>query len=288
MYYFTPQTTENLDVEYLYSLDSYTPDQTIYGVSDINFDVTQTNGVDYSVYGVDIQQSWFNLQMVGYFVPPTTDLYTFTITGADDQVLVRLGDGVAFSCCSDGSTGSSQEESLYASGAVTVDGTGNSAATYFISSGYSFPIKISYDNIYLPDGSNTARFDFQITDSYGNDVSENVYYVLDDSEDYCPAEEATTTVVWTGETTQTIFTTMTITTGSLVYTTSEVIVQVPTTIVDTCGISTVTETVTVGEGSCSGTTVTEWVTFATGSQLTIYTLGTIEGTSTFYSCATMS
>lgn len=290
LYYLSPQTTENLDVDSLYELDTLTPWKTVYGISDLDFYIADTNTVGYSIYGVAIQQVWFNLQMVGYFVPPTTGYYTFTITGADDQVLVRLGDGIAFTCCTNG-TGSAQEETLYTNGRVNKDGTGNIEATYFIPSGYSFPIKISYSNMYLPNpvSGNAARLGFQITDSSGNDVSEDVYYVLNDSAEYCPAGETTTTVLWTGESTKTILTTMTITTGTIVYTTSEVIVQVPTTAVDTLSATTtVTETVTVEGSECSDTTITEWVTFATGTQLTIFTLGSVEGTSTYFSCATMS
>lgn len=91
-----------------------------------------------------INHTWLNLQRTGYFIPPLSGYYTFSIAGVDDQVLIRLGARVAFSC-GDINTGSSEHGSFYSSGKHSA-GTGNTQETYHISAGYAMPIKITYCN----------------------------------------------------------------------------------------------------------------------------------------------
>lgn len=253
-YYLEPQSTTNLDIEFLYSLDSYIPDGLVYGETDLEFSIADTNTIGYEIYGVQINQTWFSLQMIGYFVPNASGNYTFSITGADDQVLVRLGDGVAFSCCNT-SSGGTEQESLYASGKTTVGGTGSIEETYYISMGYAIPIKISYSNTYYSLGPNAARLGFAISDSSGSDVSDYVFYDLEDEGLYCLSEEQTTAITSTA-----------------------------TAIMSSQDTITETETVTLKNNQCSDITITERVTFATGSLLTIFTSGPVEGTSTYISC----
>lgn len=261
-YYLKQQSTVNLDVDFLYSLDDSIPDGSVRGVTDLDFTIENTNIVGYSVYNFEIDQAWFSLQMMGYFVPSTSGDYTFSITGVDDQVLVRLGDSVAFSCF-DTSSGSTQQDSIYASGKTSVIGTGDTEVSYYFEKGFAYPIKISYSNSYYSAGSNAARLGFVIKDNLGNNVSNYVFYDLKDGNLTCLAVQHTTTFT---------------STVTVVMSTQEM-----TTVTQSQDTITETETVTFTETQCSAT-ITEWVNYAAGSQLTIYTTGSVAGTWTHVSC----
>lgn len=318
--YLTPQANANTNViDFASELDNDTPDFVVYGVQTWNFDFPNTQNVPFQLYGVGIYQNWFNLQLTAYFIPPTTDYYTFTIYDVDDVVYIRLGDGVAFDCCSN-ATVSSLTYDMVSGGSTLVQ------SKFLLNEGKAYPIKITYINRYFaPGGStNAAIFTFGITNSAGEGVGSNVYY-LREPQSYCP-DSVTSTI--TGSETNTVTSTvfLTITTGTITYTSTQVFVIVPdestventsvetVTITESCSVPdaetttitstescsapdaetttiTTTDTVTGTADTCSpqeGYTVTESISYCreSGKQLTVFTSGSVEGTSTYYSCLT--
>ncbi|SSD62234.1 uncharacterized protein SCODWIG_03997 [Saccharomycodes ludwigii] len=149
----------------------------------------------------------------GYFVPPTTGVYTIYLDYIDDLGVVSFGADAAFRCCLQNSTSitprSYQIDSLWSSSGPT----GVNQVSVALYAGVYYPLRVFYVN-----RQNIGGINFGYTDPdgvYHNDWSE-VVYNFEDASETCDAPSANTTTYkpWTGTYTSTIATSVLTTTGS--------------------------------------------------------------------------
>ncbi|CCD25888.2 uncharacterized protein NDAI_0G01120 [Naumovozyma dairenensis CBS 421] len=170
---------------------------TITGVTSLTIKVSPSIFTAYmaTVYGKLILANAFVAEATGYFVPPTTGTYTFSLSSSDDVVGFFLDTDKAFNCCGDGTSVPVAPTTLQLF-QQTPTTTGSVKLT--LTQGVPYPIKYVYLN-----RQGDGAFNPSFTDPAGTSHTDWTGYIITDTKlaSLCPTYPKSTRsslVPWTG------------------------------------------------------------------------------------------
>ncbi|CAK7903119.1 hypothetical protein CAAN1_07S05952 [[Candida] anglica] len=164
-------------------------------VTDINFDIDHSSDPSdiMDVYGKSVSQN-FALELTGYFLATESGAHNLSIV-VDDGGMVTFGNGEAFECCNTKKANNDGGFSVMAHWPTMTP----TNATYSLSQGYYYPIKIVYNNMGGP-----AFLKFFMTTPSGKIIEDfTSVYSFPNKPEACPVEIVTTTIAWGEATTST-------------------------------------------------------------------------------------
>lgn len=163
-----------------------------------SFDSYDTN---YQMYGLTFDAFNFGLEYTAYIYAEMSGYHAIHVHDTDDNLAVIVGAGNAFDCC----TGaiSSGATPLYIANLNTSPKASEKIGYVYLEKGLYYPIRVVYGNLMA-----NAQIHVDVLDPNG-DATNKIYRMNSigscSLEQYAPSDFPTTTVVYTGVSTSTIF-----------------------------------------------------------------------------------
>ncbi|XDT36765.1 Hypothetical protein J6899_02798 [Nakaseomyces glabratus] len=137
-----------------------------------NFEI---GGLVGNIYGLTIVPSYLLVELTGYFVPPVSGEYTFSLEGSDDAAIIFIANPSTFKC------GNIEDWPTPNEADISVTDTIHTSRTLYMVEGVAYPIRIAYYN-----GLSIGKLQASFTDPRGvRRVDWNGYIWRYDSCDTC-------------------------------------------------------------------------------------------------------
>ncbi|CCC70738.1 hypothetical protein NCAS_0F02540 [Naumovozyma castellii] len=178
------------------------------------------------IYGVNIVLTSFVVEATAFFIPTTSGVYTFKLTGLDDYAAILFSNTTAIQCCPNAIYNPSFTNNVAVYGTYSTSNV--ASASYTLQKGVAYPILITYVNT---DGNAVLNASF--VDPLGASHTDWTGYLAQATDVYkqCPAypiQTTTTTALYTGAKTSTLTSSVYITgSDGLPTVTKVVIVETP-------------------------------------------------------------
>ncbi|KAH7584965.1 hypothetical protein J7298_02978 [Nakaseomyces glabratus] len=118
-----------------------------------NFEI---GGLVGNIYGLTVVPSYLLVELTGYFVPPVSGEYSFSLEGSDDAAIIFIGNPSTFKC------GNIEDWPTPNEADISVTDTIHASRTIYMVEGVAYPIRIAYYN-----GLSTGRLQASFTDPRG-------------------------------------------------------------------------------------------------------------------------
>ncbi|KTB26609.1 Flocculation protein FLO5, partial [Nakaseomyces glabratus] len=122
-----------------------------------NFEI---GGLVGNIYGLTVVPSYLLVELTGYFVPPVSGEYSFSLEGSDDAAIIFIGNPSTFKC------GNIEDWPTPNEADISVTDTIHASRTIYMVEGVAYPIRIAYYN-----GLSLGKLQASFTDPRGTSYS---------------------------------------------------------------------------------------------------------------------